>query len=259
MKKSISIKLSFVCLLSLIFLSSCKTKKATSESTGIESYSAEDVKYKIMASNIYFDFLEASGVAEISSPDLNISGNFVLRLHHDNTAWMVVKKFGIEAARVLIQNDTITVLNRFEKSVYQMQVKDGLKKLGLNMSQNDIIEFLAGNSVIHNSKFVSIKQDSFTYEYKTAFDDLIANYTFDAVNESVERATFADMQNNTFSVGYSDFRVIDEVQMTAYNRFLETNDPRIGETSVNLKFKEISINEELSFPFDIPVHYTKKQ
>lgn len=258
MKKNISIKISLAFFICAVLVSSCKPKKVISESSGIESYSADDIKYKIKAANIYFETMEASGVATINSSQLNISGNFVMRLNHNKTAWMVVKKFGIEAARVLIQNDTVTVLNRFEKSYYQMGVKEGLKMIGLGMEQKEIIEFLAGNAIIDNSEFISIAQDSFTYEYKTAYDNMIASYTFDALNESTNKATFADMQNNSFECDYYDFRSIDDVQMIAYERLLSTSDERIGDASIELSFKEITIDEELSFPFEIPSNYTKK-
>ena len=258
MKKNISINISLAFLLCAFLVSACKSKKIISESSGIESYSAEDIKYKIKAANVYFGTMEASGVAIINSPQINISGNFVMRLGHNETAWMVVKKFGIEAARVLIENDSVTVLNRFEKSYYQMGVQEGLKMIGLSMGQNDIIEFLAGNAILDKSEFISIKQDSFTYEYKTAYDNMIANYTFDALNETTTKATFADMQNNSFECEYYDHRSIDDVQMIAYERLFSTNDARIGEASIQLNFKEITIDEELSFPFEIPTHYTKK-
>lgn len=258
MKKNISIRISLAFLLCTLLASACKTKKVVSEASGIEAYSETDIKYKIKAANIYFSTMEASGVANISSPQLNISGNFVMRLDHNKRAWMVVKKFGIEAARILIENDTMTMLNRFEKSYMQMPVEDGLKMIGLSMSQNEVIEFLAGNAVIDNSEFMSMSQDSFTYEYKTAFDNLIANYTFDALNEITTKATFADMQNNSLECEYSDYKTIDEVQMVAYNRLLSTSDPRIGDASIELDFKEISVDKELSFPFEIPTHYNQK-
>lgn len=258
MKKSISIKISLAFLLCTLLASACKTKKVVSEASGIEAYSETDIKYKIKASNIYFSTMEASGVANISSSKLNISGNFVLRLDHNKRAWMVVKKFGIEAARILIENDTMTMLNRFEKSYTQMPVNEGMKMIGLSMSQNEVIEFLAGNAVVDNTEFMSMTQDSFTYEYKTAFDNLIANYTFDALNEITTMATFADMQNNSLECYYHDFKSIDEVQMIAYNRLLSTSDPRIGKASIELDFKEISIDEELTFPFEIPTHYNQK-
>jgi len=257
-KKNISTNISLVFLLCAILVSACKSKKVISESSGIESYSATDIKYKIKAANVYFSTMEASGVAVINSPQLNISGNFVMRLNHDETAWMVVKKFGIEAARLLITNDSVTVLNRFEKSYYQMSVEEGLKMIGLEMGQNEIIEFLAGNAIIDKSEFISITQDTFTYEYKTAYDNMIATYSFNALTETTSKATFADMQNNSFECDYYDYRSIDDVQIIAFERLLTTSDTRIGDASIELKFKDISIDEELSFPFEIPTHYIKK-
>ncbi len=257
MKKSISIKTLFVFLISSFLVIGCKTKKVITEEVKDNSYSEEDVFYKIKASNIYFDYLEASGTATINSPQLNISGNFILRLKDDETAWLVVKKFGIEAARVLIQNDTATVLNRFQKGYMQGPVSELSKSVGLTMGQNEVIDFLAGNMIVDNGTFLSMSQDSFMYEYKTAYDDLIFTYDYNSISELVTHASFGDMQNNSAECAYNDYRVIDDVQMTSYQRILSTNDPRVGETTITLDFKDITLNQELNFPFEIPSNYRK--
>lgn len=259
MKKNTSIRFSIALIFCVISISACKSKKViTEEVSSIESYSADDIKYKIKAANIYFDYMEASGLATVNTPDINISGNFVMRLEHNKRAWILVKKFGIEAARVLIENDTMHVLNRLQKSYVSRPIKEGMDMLGMDMSQNEVIEFLAGNALIDNSEFISINQDSFTYEYKTAFDNIYATYTFDALNETIEKLAFVDTQNNGVSVEHADYRMIDEVQMIAYNRFLSAKDVTTQkDATIDLEFKEISIDEEITFPFDIPDHYQK--
>ena len=257
MKKNISTKTLLVFLLSSFLVIGCKTKKIVTEENSLTSYSEEDVFYKIKAANIYFDYLEGSGTATINSPDLNISGNFILRLKDKETAWLVVKKFGLEAARILISKDTVTVLNRLQKSYIQGPVEDMTKDIGLSMGQADIINFLAGNMNLDYGEFVSLKQDSFSYVYKTAFDNLIVDYTYDAISETVNHASFADMSNKSAACAYLDYRVVDDVQMTSYQRILSTDDPRVGETTITLDFKDIILNQELNFPFDIPTNYSK--
>jgi len=234
-----------------------KSISIKTEDTGLISYSEESVFYKIKAANMQYDYLEAKGKATINSPDMNISGDFVLRLKNDDTAWMVVKKFGFEAARILIKNDTATVLNRLQKGYMQGSVQELSKRAGLSMGQNEIIDFLAGNMNIDSGEFLSMKQDSFDYEYKTASDDMIVTYLFNSITETVDFASFADMQNNSAECLYNDYRVIDEIQMTSYQRILSTDDPRIGETTITLDFKDITINNELNFPFEIPSNYSK--
>jgi len=188
---------------------------------------------------------------------MNITGDFLLRLKDDDTAWLVIKKFGFEAARIFIQNDTATVLNRLQKNYMQGSVQNLSKMVGLSMGQDDIIDFLAGNMMIDNSEFLSMKQDSFDYNYKTAYDDMIVTYRFNSITETVDHAVFADMQNNSAECAYNDYRVIDEVQMTSYQRILSTQDPRIGEATITLDFKDIMLNQELNFPFEIPSNYAK--
>ena len=257
MKKNISIKSFFVLLVCSFLISGCKTKKIIAEESGIRSYSEEDVFYKIKASNLYFDYLEASGTATINSPNLNISGNFILRLKDKETAWLVVKKLGFEAARILIQNDTLTVLNRLQKGYMQGTVQELSSELGLSVGQNEMIDFLAGNMMLENSEFVSLEQDSFNYDYKTAFDNLIVTYSYDAISETVNHASFADMSNKSAACAYLDYRVVDDVQMASYQRILSTDDPSVGETTITLDFKDISLSEELNFPFEIPSNYIK--
>jgi len=261
-KKSISTKTSpllciFVFLISSFLVVGCKAKKKIAEDSGISAYSSESVFYKIKAANLQYDYLEAKGKATINSPDMNISGDFILRLKADDTAWMVVKKFGFEAARILIKNDTATVLNRLQKAYMQGSVQSLSKRASLSMGQDEIIDFLAGNMIIDYGEFMSMSQDSFDYEYKTASDDMIVTYLFNAITETVDYASFADMQNSSAECAYNDYRLIDDIQMTSYQRILSTDDPRIGETTITLDFKDITLNNPLKFPFEIPSNYSK--
>lgn len=244
-------------MLGSLLIGGCKAKKVVLEENTISSYSEKDLYYKIKAANLQYEYLEASGTATINTPDLNVSGNFLMRLKDEETAWLVVKKFGLEVARVLIQNDTATVLNRFEKGYMQGSTQELGKKVGLGMGQKEVIDFLAGNMMIDNGEFLSMKQDSFVYGYKFAFDNLIIDYSFDSLSETVSHASFSDMSNKNASCLYNDYKVIDEVQLTSYQRILSTDNPSVGPTSITLDFKDINLTDELNFPFEIPSNYTK--
>lgn len=246
-------------LLLLVTLSfGCKTKKKTT-TDALKKLDASSILAMIQNQNLDYDYLEASGTAIVKSPQLNVTGNFLLRLQKDNTVWMRVQKFGFEAVRMLIQNDTLSLLSRLDKSYQQMSLNEASKLTHLRLSQEQIVDMMAGCAIVDDASFISLNQDSLMYSYKLGFDDFYATHTVDLSNELVVGSEFMDMSERTLLVDHSDFKYLDSLQMVSYERTFQISGvDELGESSITLKFKEIELTNALSFPFEIPSHYTRR-
>ncbi len=208
--------------------------------------------------NLDYEFLEASGTAIVKSPQLNVTGNFLLRLEKDKTVWMRVQKFGFEAVRMIIKDDTLSLLSRLDKTYQQMSLKEASKLTHLRLSQEQIVDMMAGCAITEDANFISLNQDSLLYSYKLGFDDFYATHTMDLSTELVVNSEFMDMSERTLSVDHSDFNYVDSLQLSSYERRFEISGvDELGESSITLKFKEIELTNTLSFPFEIPSHYTR--
>jgi len=248
----------FLSLFLVVTLSfGCKTKKKVVTNNS-EVLNAPDILKLIKNQNLEFEYLEASGTAIVRSPQMNVSGTFLMRLHKDKTAWMRVQKFGFEAMRLLIQDDSLYLLNRLDKSYQKMSLEETSKMTHLRLSQAQIVDLMAGSALTKDASFISMKLDSLDYSYKLGFDDFYATHTLDLESEFVTSTEFIDLDQRTLLADYSKFDYIDSLQMGSYERKFEISGvDELEESSITLKFKEINISNTLSFPFIIPSHYTR--
>ncbi len=254
MKRNLSIRTIIILCLPL-FIFSCKTKKKISESNGEEVLSEVEVLSAIESANLDYEYLEFSGSADISSPDLSITGSFLMRLQKGKKAWIQVKKFGFEGARVLIADDSIKILNRLEKSCQVMSLDEASRLINFKLNLDQCIELLAGNAFFENSELVSMDNDSSLYTYKVAFDDFFSEYVFDPFEEKVVSTHMLDMDNRSMQVDYSDFNVLEDGQKSSFYRSYAASSDKIGDAGIDITVRKISLPSELSFPFEIPSHY----
>jgi len=207
--------------LGLIFIISlcfgCKPKKevVAKYATVVD---APAVLQMIENQNLDYEYLEASGTAIVNSPQMNVSGNFLLRLHKDNTAWMRVQKFGFEAVRLLIQDDSLCLLNRLDKSYQKMSLVDAAKMTNLRLNQSQIVDLMAGCAITEDASFISMKEDSLGYAYKLGFDDFYATHTLNLTREMVVESEFIDLEQRSLVTEYSKFDYIDSLQMGSFER-----------------------------------------
>lgn len=241
----------------LLLSQGCKRPKNIEDPTGLYTLSAESIKSEIEAGNLDYNYISSTGSAFVKSDAVSVSGTFTLRIKKDEAAWLRVQKFGFEAVRILIKNDSITVLNRLNKTYSKWSMDEASKITNLKLTQNEAIDLLAGHSLLESSEFISIEQDSLSYKYKTAFDEFFATYSYDALDKLVFAAKFVDLENRIMTTNYSEFQMLDETQSFGYNRIYELSGSSLGDAMLELKFKDVTLNEEITFPFEIPQHYTR--
>lgn len=133
----------FLFLLIIPFLYSCKTHKqahiyqtnvkdssiVTTVSDSLISLPKETPTIQIRQSNQWYSARITIGM---SSSDDEISGFIVNR--RDSLLYLNINKFGIEIARVVLTKDTISMINRFEKTYYRGDYSIVSKLYGISLT-----------------------------------------------------------------------------------------------------------------------------
>lgn len=239
-----------------LFIIQCKTSKKTTQIESDITLSESELLKEITENNLVYNTLEATGTAHVKTNDFSMSGSFILRLEKDKKAWMSIRKFGLEVARLLLENDTATVISRFEKSYYQLVDKQISDLIDLDISADQIIELMAGNALLKEADLMSISQDSSTYEYAIGLDQIIGRYYYDYKYDEVFRNEYSDQSLRTVSVDFSDIEKTDSI-IFAKKRTYNLKLPDLGKANINVKINKYNVDKTLSFPFEIPSHYTR--
>ncbi len=271
MNKTIT-KLLLLLIVSLaIFNTSCKSKKHLLK-TSIKEHGFSYLYAKMIDNQMEFDYLSSKFtlVYKQGKNTTNVRGQ--LRIKNDSLIWMsVTPALGIEAARVLLTDDSIKFINRLNKSYFSGKYKilDSLLNttvdfsllqsmlVGNDLTQYDVHKF---RSSIDNGLYrMTIRERKKVKKYiKNGEIDtrvLVQQIWLYPDTYRIARIDIKEQgeeDNNKLQVYYGDYINI-EGQLFPSNIRIEITSKK--SISINLVFYKTIINTPVRFPFKIPVKY----
>lgn len=228
--------------------------------------------YTKMAENkVSFDFLSAKLAIDYyeNRKKTNLRGQ--LRIQEDSLTWLSFSPaLGIEAARVLLSNDSVKFINRLNKSYFtgKYEVLDSLLNttidydilqamiVGNDITQYDINKFKASidggyyRMTIQGRRKIKKELKSGVFDSKV----LVQNIWLDPETFRIKRIDLKELGDDT--------KKLD----VYYDKYVEHNDqllPSIINIKIssqktifiNVKVLRFELNKSLSFPFRIPAKY----
>lgn len=204
-----------------------------------------------------------SGSATIEGSYYSINGT--LRIKKDSAIFVsVAPLLGIEIARLLVTPDTVKMVNRIENTFYAGNMEILNRMLGTYLDYHMLEALLTGNDFNHFSArdfHVSTNNgDLILFSRNRHPQNLAEGVRFQnrlVVNSKTYRITENVLHENeaqrNLQVRYLGFSRVDN-QLVPREISMIFSD-RSGQTSVDLQFSRIVLNEESSFAFNIPGHY----
>jgi hypothetical protein len=214
--------------------------------------------------------LKFNADAVIDKENKSFSGN--VYIIHDSSIWLSISKFGIEAARFLITQDTAKMINRMN-STYFIGDFDYVASLFKVDFDFDILQALIiGNdfSYYDNDVFKAALENK-QYKLSTINRRKLKKYVIKANEE--QRVLVQDIwldpqsfkinkimmkevkqENRKFESNYSQFQLVNE-QLFPFSLKCEINDDKRIE--VNISFTKVVIDKDEKMPFKIPSGYKR--
>jgi len=183
-----------------------------------------------------------------------------VRLYKDSVLWISINAsfLSIEAFRILITKDKITILNKLNRQVeyHPFSYIEGIAQIPLNFST--LQDLIIGNPIYIGDSIVAFRQTENHILIGTVgqfFKDLI---TISADNDLMERSKIDDInigQNRTADLTYGDYEKNTGFAFPTYREITVAEKTKVD---INLLYKQYEFNKELSFPFNIPRNYKTK-
>lgn len=246
----------------LIFSTSCRSKKIQSsvclpDNGGVNKESKNEVFKTIEKNRFEFEYFSASANGDFSDGANEYGLNASLRMQRNEKIWISVSFLFIEAARILIDKDSVYILNYLEKSATVRSLGYVSNYLGTQLSIGQIQDALVGNSVLQHDVNSSLDNSNGQLKIITR----IKQFLFD---EILNPENFRPLKVNTTETGgknkldleYSDYTQVNcrllpqKVQLLAV-----TNTSTI---TASLNYSDISTEPITSWPFNIPAKYERK-
>jgi hypothetical protein len=185
--------------------------------------------------------------------------NVFVRMKKDSLIWLSVNGLlGIEGMRVLIDRDSVKILNKLEKE-YQVRSLDYLQNVAaLPLDLRSLQELIIGNPVFLDSNIKSYSQDGDIISMMCESDWFRHLISLNNNDHLVLHSKLDDvdiMRNRTCFLNYTDYENKKGVNFSTSRNISVTEKTKLD---VKLNFKQYEFNETLSFPFSIPKNYSLK-
>jgi len=220
----------------------------------------KDNYYQLLANRIEFETFSAKINTDYQGGDgKKYDVNVFIRMKKDSLIWISVNgALGIEGMRVLIDKDSVRILNKLDKE-YEVRSLEYLQEVAaLPLDLRTVQELIIGNPVFLDTNIVSYSTEGNNISLLSEgqwFRHLISMNNNDHLVLHSKLDDVDILRNRTCFLAYSDYETNKGVRFST-NRTISVTEK--NKLDVKLNFKQYAFNETLSYPFSVPKNYKRK-
>ncbi|SDX64047.1 protein of unknown function [Lutibacter oricola] len=243
-------------LLFLLVFTSCKTHKSVTNST-VNSISTKKIISNHYNTAFKQETIYAKMNARFKDKKRSVSVSVRLRLEKDKTIWLSASKIGIPLAKVKITPTNVSYYEKLNRTYFDGDFSLLSKWLGTELDYEKVQNILLGQAVLnlkkgkYNSKIV--END---YEIKPKRENELFNILFflNPDNFKINKQAISnDEKKQVLTVSYPKYKNIGGEQFPENINIEAVDDADL--TTINIEYKSVEFNKELTFPFTIPSGY----
>lgn len=270
------IRIFSIAFLAVIIASSCRSSKQIQSAisrkdtlTVVTGADAREDSIRVIresVSNLYKNYIDFTSFSSKIKCDYEGGDgkkydlNVVVRMKRDSAIWISVNAvLGIEAMRIMIDKDSVRLLNKLDKE-YQVRSLDFLQEVAsLPLDLRSMQDLIIGNPVFFDtSNVISYRlngEDISMVSIGNWFRNLvtISGSSYVILNSKLDDND--QLRNRTCFLNYSDYEDLGGKYFSTGRTITVTEKTKLD---VKMNFKQYAFNEMLSFPFSVPRNYVYK-
>jgi hypothetical protein len=236
----------------LFFWASCSASKIPAFT---KTYSQEEVVAALLRHNHEFEWFQGKATAMIRTSRESQTVKVVIRMEKDRAAWFQVKKFEVEAFRMLVTPDVYTILNRLESSYMTGSIENIHEMVGMDISFEDLQNLLFGNIVLPEGDSIHLKQDGEFVIVDFSSGEWQIQYSLDKKHLRIREARIFNGEDKELQVGFDSYKKLANGMMMAHARTIRFPEEPGVQGILRLDFTEMEVNVPKELKFVVPSHY----
>lgn len=242
------IKFLLIALIALLAFS-CKSKKVvTGTKTEVVENSAKAMQKLMIKNQVGADWLSAKLRLNLKSEQLTIGLSGNLRLEKDKAIWINVKKFGIEAARVLIEPDSIFVIDRFGGNDVAEDLSYVQRKMNFPANFEMLQALVLGNPVFF-SKELEMEEDTAGIRLFSENSNPKSSYLLNSADYSLLQMSFSESAPpRLMEIEQSDYQLIADRNFS-HLRVIDADSKDSGKVNLKIQMSSVEFNMPKKMPF----------
>lgn len=214
----------------------------------VSSHYGAEPEFKTMVSRMRLNYQDSE-----RSQSVTVS----FRMEKDNTIWISAQLLGIPLAKALITRDRVSYYEKISKTYFDGDYSLLSKWIGTPLDFDKLQNLLIGNTIY------DLRDDRYKLTESTRGYQLVpadgsemikkmflldpSNFRASAQQLSQER------QNRNVTVTYPKYQRVSGQTLPEEIRII-ANEAGSG-TQIDITFRSVSLNEQVTFPFEIPSGY----
>lgn len=210
---------------------------------------------------VQFDYFSAKLKIDFDG-DKKVSGLANMRISKDSVIWLSLSPgLGIEVARILITQDSIAVIDKFNKKYIHMDFQSLSRKFDFDIDYHLVESVILGNLIkpYKRERYKKVEGD-------LMYEQIEGNYLFQnrigSQSKKLENLMVRDtVTKSSVYVKYSDFQYLDDqVLPFMISAVLKKGQENAPSTRVEILYSKAAIeNKSLRFPFNVPDKYERSE
>ena len=242
----------------IVFLVSCKSKAVLLEGEASSKLSSDKIitnhyNNKKEFSTIY---IKSSAHYEDDKQSQNVTAE--IKIKKDEMILVSIRFLGITMAKALITPTEVKYYEKLGSKYFEGNFSALSQWLGTDLDYQKIQNMLIGEALddLKKDKFTASIVDKL-YKLENKSDSSITKkYFFEADKFQLKKEEFIQSDKERMLqleypsfVEYNQFFLPSEILINAYQKSKKTH--------INIEYKTITLNEELTFPYSVPEGYDK--
>lgn len=214
---------------------------------------------------IDFRYLTAKSKLSFKNKDQDISNaSLHLRVRKDSLIWMSISKIGIEAARVLITRDSVTIMDKIEKQYAVYDFPSLSRQFNFDLNFDLLQALIVGNLPLPKRPAQKVKNErDYLLLRQSEGKVLVDNYIGENDRKLKRLMVTEQPTKNALRLDYEDFTALNTF-LFPYSSLVTVDyksqaDGQFYQTLIRIKHSKVELVEkDPGFPFTIPAKYQKK-
>jgi len=246
-------RLFLVCIVGSITLVSCKAKAKLLEGTAGSTLSAEKVIENHYNNKNDFSTLYIKANAKYKDEKQSQSVTAEIRIKKNEKILVSIRFLGITMAKALITPTEVKYYDKINNKYFEGDYAGLSKWLGTDLDFIKVQNLLLGDAIddLHKSKYVVSIIDKWYKLQNETKDTTYKSFYFEGERFLVKQQEISQPDSErSLQIVYPEFKEYSDMILPlslvidAYNKDKKTN--------INIDYKTVTFNEELSFPYSVP-------
>lgn len=240
----------------LAFISSCKPTEGTGET---KKLTEKFVLKKMVDNSIDFNWFSAKIKTNYQGPEESFSATLQVKIEKDKQIWISGQKFGFEGVRMLIDQDSIRIINRLEKTYQVTDFSYLQKEFNLPANFQSVQDFLVGNPLMMSKDAMyRLQNDTAKIALDGIEGNVMVSYILDKMSYKLENFTLKDTEaNRKMTARQLDYQPTEKHGDFSYLREIELESEETQKVSVVMTYSRVDFDEQKTMSFSVPSSYER--